>query len=48
VNGEKVVSQEAFYTRLWQGTVDQEVRLRFEAITVRPSDRYRVYRTSDK
>ena len=54
LNGAKVESQEDFYTRLWQGTVDQEVQLvvqreaRFEAITVRPADRYRIYRTSDK
>ena len=54
LNGEKVASQEDFYARLWRGTVGREVQLvvqrdaRFEAITVRPADRYRVYRTSDK
>jgi len=54
LNGEKVESQEDFYSRLWRGAVDQEVQLvvqrdaRFEAITVRPADRYRVFRTSDK
>ncbi len=54
LNGEKVESQEDFYARLWQGAVDQEVQVvvqreaRFEAITVRPTDRYRVYRTSDR
>jgi serine protease Do len=54
LNGETVDSQEAFYTRLWQGAVDQEVRLvvkrdgGFEAITVKPADRYRVYHTTDR
>jgi S1-C subfamily serine protease len=54
LNGETVASQEAFYTRLWQGTVDQEVRLvvkrdgGFESITVKPADRYRFYHTTDR
>ena len=54
LNGEKVERQEDFYARLWRGAVDQEVQLvvqrdaRFEAVTVTPVDRYRVYRTSDK
>ena len=54
LNGAKVASQEDFYTRLWQGAVGDEVQLivqraaRFEAISVRPADRYRVYRTSDR
>lgn len=54
LNGEKVLSQADFYARLWRGTVGEEIQLvvqrdtRFEAITVRPVDRYRVYRTSDK
>jgi S1-C subfamily serine protease len=54
LNGEKVENQEDFYTRLWKGAVDQEVQLvvqreaRFEAIRVRPADRYRVFRTSGK
>lgn len=54
LNGAKVESQEDFYTRLWQGSVDQDVQVvvqratRFEAISVRPADRYRVYRTSDR
>jgi S1-C subfamily serine protease len=54
LNGAKVESQEDFYTRLWQGAVDDEVQVvvqraaRFEAISVRPADRYRVYRTSDR
>jgi S1-C subfamily serine protease len=54
LNGAKVESQEDFYARLWQGTVDEEVQVvvqraaRFEAISIRPADRYRVYRTSDR
>jgi hypothetical protein len=42
------------YSRLWQGTVGQQMQLvvqrdsRLQAVTVRPADRYRVYRTSDK
>ncbi len=54
MNGEKVASQEDFYARLWQGSVGQEVQLvvvrgsEFEAVTVRPTDRYRVFRTSGK
>jgi S1-C subfamily serine protease len=54
LNGEKVTSQEDFYARLWQGSVGQEVQLvvvresGFEAVSVRPADRYRVFRTSGK
>src|SRR5262249_49903257 len=54
INGEKINSHEEFYTRLWRGAVEQDVQLviqratRFEAVTVRPADRYRIYRTSDK
>src|SRR5262252_4911538 len=54
LNGEKVTSQEDFYARLWQGSVGQEVELvvvresGFEAVSVRPADRYRVFRTSGK
>ena len=56
LNGEKVASREDFYARLWQGSLDQEVQLvvvrasgsGFEAVTVRPADRYRVFRTSDR
>ena len=54
MNGEKVQSQEDFYARLWRGTVDEPVSLvvvrgsSFEAITVKPADRYRVFRTSGK
>jgi S1-C subfamily serine protease len=56
LNGEKVRNQEDFYTRLWQGAPGQDVQLvvarasgsGFEAVTVRPADRYRVFRTSDR
>ena len=56
LNGEKIASQEDFYARLWQGSPGQEVQLvvvrasgsGFEAVTVRPVDRYRVFRTSDR
>ncbi len=54
LNGEAVATQEAFYARLWQGAVDEEVRLvvkragEFEAVTVRPADRYRFYHTTDR
>jgi len=54
LNGEKVTSQEDFYARLWQGGMDQDVQLvvqresGFQAVTVRPADRYRVFRTSSK
>ncbi len=53
LNGEKVERQEDFYSRLWQGSVGQELQIvvvresKFQAITVRPADRYRVYRTRD-
>lgn len=52
LNGEKVDSQEDFYTKLWRGGVEQDVQVvvqrerGFEAITVRPIDRYRFYRTT--
>ncbi len=51
LNGEKVGSQEEFYRRLWQGGVGQEVQVvvqrqrGFESITVKPADRYRIFRT---
>jgi S1-C subfamily serine protease len=54
LNGEKVLNQEQFYRRLWQGSLEQEVQLvvqretGFEAITVRPADRYRFYRTTGR
>lgn len=52
LNGEKVGSQEEFYTRLWETEVGQELTLvvlrgsRFEAIRVRPADRYQFFRTT--
>jgi S1-C subfamily serine protease len=51
VGGDKVDSQEEFYTRLWARPVGEELVVvvrredRFEAITVRPADRYRIFRT---
>jgi S1-C subfamily serine protease len=54
LNGEKVDSQEEFYARLWAGQVGQELQVvvrrgsRVEAITVRPADRYRFYRTTER
>lgn len=54
LNGRPVASREEFYLALWQLPMDQEVRVTvkraagLEAITVRPMDRYRFYRTSDK
>ena len=54
LNGRQVASREEFYRELWQSPMDQDVRVTvrraggLEAITVRPMDRYRFYRTSDK
>jgi S1-C subfamily serine protease len=54
VNGAEVSSQAEFYRRLWLGPVEQDVQLvvmraaRLEAITVRPVDRYRLLKTSDR
>jgi len=54
LNGENVGSQEEFYRRLWAHAVGDEITLlvrraqRFEAVTVRAADRYRVYRTTDR
>jgi S1-C subfamily serine protease len=54
LDGHAVASQEDFYARLWERAPGEEVVLvvrrdqRFEAITVRPADRYRVFRTSDR
>jgi S1-C subfamily serine protease len=54
LNGRPVTSREEFYRELWQSPMDQDVRVTVrraggtEAITVRPMDRYRFYRTSDK
>jgi S1-C subfamily serine protease len=54
VNGALVSSQAEFYRRLWLGPVEEDVQLevvreaRLEAITVRPVDRYRLLKTSDR
>jgi len=54
VNGEQVKSQAEFYRRLWLGSVGQDVELvvvreaRFEAITVRSVDRYRLFKPQDR
>ncbi len=54
VNGRPVASREDYYRTLWQLPMDQDVRVTvrraggIEAVTVRPVDRYRFYRTSDK
>jgi S1-C subfamily serine protease len=54
LNGRPVASREEFYRELWQSPMDQDVRVTVrraggtEAIAVRPLDRYRFYRTSDK
>jgi S1-C subfamily serine protease len=54
VNGQPVASREEFYLALWRLPMDREVRVTVrraagvEAIAVRPMDRYRFYRTSDR
>ena len=54
VNGEQVKGQADFYRRLWLGSVGQNVELvvvreaRFEAITVRSIDRYRLFPPTDQ
>jgi S1-C subfamily serine protease len=54
LNGRAVGSREDFYRALWAAPLDQDVRVTVrrggatESITVRPMDRYRFYRTSDK
>jgi len=54
LNGRQVASREDFYRELWRLPMEQDVRVTVrrpggtEAITVRPMDRYRFYRTSDK
>lgn len=53
INDEPVGSREEFSRRPWQAGVDREVRVMVRrasgvrAIAVRPTDRCRVYRTSD-
>ncbi|MBI2555533.1 MAG: serine protease [Candidatus Rokubacteria bacterium] len=52
LNAEKVGTPEEFYARLWGAEVGQELTVvvlrgsRFEAITVRPADRYQFFRTT--
>ncbi|MBI2525894.1 MAG: serine protease [Candidatus Rokubacteria bacterium] len=54
VGGRRVSSQEEFYARLWEHRVGEPVDIvieragRRQTITVRPADRYRVYRTTEK
>ena len=54
VNGTAVSSQAEFYRRLWLAGIEQDVQLvvmreaRLESITVRPVDRYRLLKTSDR
>lgn len=54
LNGRAVTSREEFYRELWRAPMDQDVHMTVrrtggtEAIAVRPVDRYRFYRTSDK
>ncbi|MGH7315778.1 MAG: PDZ domain-containing protein, partial [Candidatus Rokuibacteriota bacterium] len=54
LNGRPVGSREEFYRELWQSPMDEDVRVTvrraggMEAFTLRPMDRYRFYRTSDK
>ena len=52
VGGEKVATHEEFYARLWSRPVGEDLVVvvrredRFEAITVRPADRYKVFKTN--
>jgi len=52
VGGDKVANHEEFYTRLWSRPVGEDLVVvvrrddRFEAITVRPADRYKVFKTN--
>ena len=54
LGGQAVTSQEDFYARLWERRPGEEVVVivrrenRFEAITVRPADRYRIFRTNER
>lgn len=53
LGGQAVASQEDFYARLWERQPGEEIVVvvrrenRFQAITVRPADRYRIFRTSE-
>ena len=52
VGGDRVANHEEFYTRLWSHPVGEELVVvvrrddRFEAITVRTADRYKVFKTN--
>jgi S1-C subfamily serine protease len=54
LNGDPVGTQEEFYAKLWQKKVGEEITVvvlrdsLFHAITVRPADRYRFFRTTEK
>jgi S1-C subfamily serine protease len=54
VNGRSITSQEEFYTRLWEGQIGEPVMVEIrrqsgsQMITVRPADRYRLFRTTEK
>jgi S1-C subfamily serine protease len=54
LNGRTVTSREDLYRELWRAPMDRDVQMTVrrtggtEAIAVRPMDRYRFYRTSDK
>lgn len=54
VNGRAVASQEEFYTRLWETRPGEPVAVLVrresgsQVLTVRPADRYRIFRTKDK
>jgi S1-C subfamily serine protease len=54
LNGQPVASREEFYRALWQSPMDRDVAVTVlrsgarDTVAVRPADRYRFYRTSDK
>ncbi|HEY7867813.1 MAG TPA: S1C family serine protease, partial [Methylomirabilota bacterium] len=54
LNRRPVTSREELYHALWQAPMDRDVQVTVrragttQAVTVRPMDRYRFYRTSDK
>jgi serine protease Do len=54
VNGKAVASQEEFYTRLWETRTGEPVAVTVrrdsgsQILTVRPADRYRIFRTKER
>ena len=52
IGDDKVANHEEFYTRLWSRPIGEDLVVlvrredRFEAITVRPADRYKVFKTN--